>query len=245
MAILVILTVVQKHQTVIKEAQKRLRQKPRDVSHDLKHHQRVWENCQRIVEVEHLVVNLSVLQIAAFWHDVVVGEEKWPSILMVQETVAVLQTEMSQHGFSAGEIAVATGAILTHEFRSSPTSVEGLVLQDADKLDVLSEERWEETLQAYKIGKMSQEKFVSYMTTFLKWVPILSATFHYAFSRQQVNRRIDQFWGESRWQREIEKVGLGERYEKARKEMSSPQTKVMRLVLLGKNFFQKMKLALR
>jgi hypothetical protein len=119
-----------------------------------------------------------------------------------------------------------------------------MVLQDADKLDVLSEERWEESLQAYRAGKMSQDKFVSYMTTFLKWVPILSATFHFAFSRQQASGRIDQFWHERQWRQEMEKAGLGERYQKARQEMQSPRTKVMRLILRGKNYLQRMKLVL-
>lgn len=232
------------YKKLVAEAKRRLKNASRDVAHDLQHHERVWKVCQEIVKSENLSLNTSLLKISVYWHDVVVGEEKWPSILMVRETCDVLKKLMRENKFKPSESKIVIEAVLYHEFRNTPKSVEGLVLQDADKLEALSEERWSQTLQAYRNGAMTSERLASYATTFLKWIPIISATFHYSYSRKTANERIAAFWDDAQWQQVIDELGLENQYLNSKKSINSFRSQFFCYFLMTKNIVLKMKIKL-
>ena len=179
-----------RYNVAILRAKKHLIKKSRDRSHNLEHHQDVWKTCKSIIQAEKLKTNEKLLKISAFWHDVVVGEKKWPSRLMVDETCVYLSKLLRELKFNDKERSNVVETIRHHEFRDTPSTLEGLILQDADKLDILSLDRWNRTLESYKRGVMKKETLSSYMRTFLKWSPILSATFHYKYSREIAQKSI-------------------------------------------------------
>lgn len=230
------------YDVVVNEAKKRLKNASRDVAHDLKHHERVWKQCQQIIKNENVSLDANLLRISAYWHDVVVGEEKWPSISMVKETCGHLQTVMDENKLSPIESKIVIDAILYHEFRSSPNSVEGLVLQDADKLDALSEERWSQTLRDYRDGNMTKERLTSYASTFLKWIPIIVATFHYPYSRKAASERIASFWKDTQWKEVISELGLETEYLDSKKSMGKFKSQFLRFALLIKNMLLMLKI---
>lgn len=233
-----------KSENLVQEAKKILKTATRDEAHNLRHHERVWANCKKIIQHQSLDVRQDLLEIAAFWHDVVVGEEKWPSILMVEETCDVLENSLLKFQFTKQEQQTILDAVRFHEFRSKPRSIEGLILQDADKLDVLSEERWQTTLTAFTTGKMSREKMTSYASTFLQWLPILSATFHFAYSKEVAKKLIAAFWSNTQWEEIIKDLGLVDQYQQSHVNMNSVKTKLFCLVLEVKNYSLKMKISI-
>ncbi len=233
-----------KYLDLVQEAKEILMKVERDEAHNLEHHERVWANCKKIIGDENLDIRQDLLEVAAFWHDVVVGEVKWPSVLMLEETCTVLEKSLIKLQFTKKEQQTIIESIRFHEFRSQPRSIEGLVLQDADKLDTLCEQRWQTTLGAFHTGKMSREKMTSYATTFLKWLPILSATFHFAHSKNEAENVIVNFWSNDQWRELTNDLGLAYEYQTSRKNMNSIKTKLFRLILESKNFFLKMKISI-
>ncbi|KKU68438.1 MAG: hypothetical protein UX92_C0020G0006 [Candidatus Amesbacteria bacterium GW2011_GWA1_47_20] len=174
---------------------------------------------------------MDLLKISTYWHDVVVGEQKWPSKIMVEDTCQLLARILPVHGFSENEIYIITETVRHHEFRDTPTTHEGLILQDADKLDTLSQKRWERTIQAFKKGEMKEETFLLYSRTFFKWVPILSATFHFRYSRQSADKSVQMFWGDKEYRELIESLGLITEYRKAKVDMNTGKTKITRIFI--------------
>ena len=63
---------------LLAQAREELTTRPFDEAHGLSHHQAVWENCQLIIEAEHLRdgVDMDALEIAAMWHDVQRSEDQ-------------------------------------------------------------------------------------------------------------------------------------------------------------------------
>lgn len=226
---------------LILEAKKLLRKNPRDGAHDLKHHQDVWKLCQEIVAHEELDLDVELLKVATFWHDVIVSSPKQHSKNNVIETADHLQRLMSDYGFESDQIVETTDAVRTHEFRDLPRSKLGRVLQDADKLDVLSEDRWQRTIQSYEDGEMSEEQLRSYMQTALKWAPILSATFHFQYSRDRAEASLQLLWEDEERRRVIFELGLQAEYERAHRRKDSLKTKILRTVIRLQNVFHSIK----
>src|SRR5258708_2624918 len=174
---------MQNTELVIKEAKKFLK-KPRDVVHDLAHHEAVWKNCETIIREENLDVDIDLTKIAAFWHDVVLEKAANKSFDNVKETVEYLERLLQNLDFKPDEIKTVVDAVLHHEFGDIPTNTIGEILQDADKLEVLSPDRWKTAVDGYKNNEISKEKLISYVQTGLKWVPVLESTFHFETSRK-------------------------------------------------------------
>ena len=96
--------------------------------------------CSIAIEIgKSMGANLKVLRAAAMLHDVGRPREKETgishSILSGQMSKDILQNE----GFDDSEIEQVIDAIRTHRFseRLKPTSLEGEILSDADKLDAM------------------------------------------------------------------------------------------------------------
>ena len=109
-----------------------------DPAHDFEHVMRVYRNAQRMCRKEGADERL-VLS-AALLHDIVT----YPKSDRRSKTSSAESAEKSReilgrHGFADGEIAIVYDAIRDHSFSQNriPRTIEGRILQDADRLDAL------------------------------------------------------------------------------------------------------------
>ena len=109
-----------------------------DPAHDFDHVMRVYNNAQKIVKKEK--VNPKLVLSAVLLHDIVSypkssKRSKFSSIDSAKKSKIILK----KHGFSKEEIIIISNAIAEHSFAQNkvPQTLEGKILQDADRLDAL------------------------------------------------------------------------------------------------------------
>ena len=117
------------------EVKKRLEN---DSAHDFEHTMRVYKNAQKICKKEK--ANEKLVLSAVLLHDIVSypksdKRSKTSSIESVKKSKKILE----KLNFSKEEITIISGAILDHSFSQNkiPKTIEGKILQDADRLDAL------------------------------------------------------------------------------------------------------------
>lgn len=234
-----------KYQIAVNEAKKILTSRHRDKAHDLHHHELVWKNCEHLINKEQLDVEVNLLKIAAFWHDVVVDKVKWPSKINLEETCQHLTKLLRKLNFSDTEVKIVIESIKHHEFRDTPVNIEGMVLQDADKLEVVSFARWEHALSQYKKGLIKKESMVSYLKTFLKWSTILPSTFYFNESRNIAKSNLSELTTNPKWTQIFKKFGLENEYKDSLKMKSSIKTILLNLWLRCKSIIVKLIIQIR
>jgi uncharacterized protein len=109
-----------------------------DGSHDLSHLKRVWQNARLLAHEEG--ANLRWLAAAVLLHDCVHLEKGSPLRDQASRLSAARAGEaLSKLGWQSRNIEVVTGAILSHSYSGglAPTTLEGRILQDADRLDAI------------------------------------------------------------------------------------------------------------
>lgn len=109
-----------------------------DSAHDFEHTMRVYKNAQKICKKEK--ANEKLVLSAALLHDIVSypksdKRSKTSSIESAKKSKKILE----KLNFSKKEITIILGAILDHSFSQNkiPKTIEGKILQDADRLDAL------------------------------------------------------------------------------------------------------------
>ena len=109
-----------------------------DSAHDFEHTMRVYKNAQKICKKEK--ANEKLVLSAALLHDIVSypksdKRSKTSSIESAKKSKKILE----KLNFSKEEITIISGAILDHSFSQNkiPKTIEGKILQDADRLDAL------------------------------------------------------------------------------------------------------------
>jgi len=109
-----------------------------DSAHDFEHIMRVYKNAQKLCKKEK--TNEKLVLSAALLHDIVSypksdKRSKLSSIQSAKKSESILK----KYNFSQDEIKIISDAIRDHSFsqNKSPTTIEGKILQDADRLDAL------------------------------------------------------------------------------------------------------------
>src|SRR5271168_1197457 len=109
-----------------------------DGSHDISHLNRVWRTARLIAAEEG--GDLRLLAAAVLLHDCVAVEKDSP----LREHASRLSAEKAQQmleelQWSGAEVEAVTDAIRTHSYSAglTPGSLEGRILQDADRLDAI------------------------------------------------------------------------------------------------------------
>ena len=109
-----------------------------DPAHDFDHIMRVYKNAQQIIKKEK--VNEKLVLSAVLLHDVVSfpksdKRSKNSSI----ESAKKAKTILKKYDFTLDEITIVCDAISEHSFsqKKIPKTIEGKILQDADRLDAL------------------------------------------------------------------------------------------------------------
>jgi HD superfamily phosphodiesterase len=183
---------INKKSILIEEAKKILEQNPQDSAHDLEHAIRVWENAKTIVEKEDLQdVNMDILEIICYWHDV-----HNPDLDDKDDNrrIAEITAEYISEKFSEPEKPIIFNSIRNHEFGSKPRFLEGKILQDADKLEVLSRERGNKILESINGDKKEEERILKFLKSFRDdWIPKLYERFHFQYSKDFYTENIDEF----------------------------------------------------
>lgn len=109
-----------------------------DPAHDFEHIMRVCKNVKRIAK--HEDVNLNLVLAAALLHDIVSfpksdKRSKTSSLKSAQKAKQILE----KYNCTQNEIKIIVDAIADHSFSRNkiPKTIEGRILQDADRLDAL------------------------------------------------------------------------------------------------------------
>jgi len=109
-----------------------------DSAHDFEHVMRVYKNAQRICKKEK--ANETLVLSAALLHDIVSypksdKRSKLSSIQSAKKSEQILK----KYDFSKEEITIISDAIRDHSFSQNkkPYTIEGKILQDADRLDAI------------------------------------------------------------------------------------------------------------
>lgn len=110
-----------------------------DVIHDVHHSERVANYAKQIAE------NIGyeddgILEVCAFWHDAA----RTKGIEPHEEAGAIMaRDDLLSRGASADVAEKAYEGIRFHKSSASPTTIEGKIIRDADKLDIFTLSRWE------------------------------------------------------------------------------------------------------
>ena len=109
-----------------------------DSAHDFEHVMRVYKNAQKICTLEN--ANEKLVLSSALLHDIVSypksdKRSKLSSIQSAKKSEQILK----KYNFSKEEIRIISDAIRDHSFSQNitPRTLEGKILQDADRLDAL------------------------------------------------------------------------------------------------------------
>jgi uncharacterized protein len=109
-----------------------------DTAHDFEHIMRVYKNAQTICKKEN--ANSKLVLSAVLLHDIVSyaksdKRSKLSSIKSAEESKKILK----KFDFTKKEIQIISDAIRDHSFsrHKTPVTIEGKILQDADRLDAL------------------------------------------------------------------------------------------------------------
>ena len=114
------------------------RMEKNDPAHDFEHTMRVYKNAQKIGKKEN--ANMKLVLAAVLLHDIVsYPKSDKKSEISSSKSALEAQKILKKHGYSDWEIKIVSEAIRDHSFSRGvvPQSVEGKVLQDADRLDAI------------------------------------------------------------------------------------------------------------
>ena len=109
-----------------------------DPAHDFDHIMRVYKNAEKLCRKEKVKPKLVLT--AALLHDIVsYAKSDKRSKNASTESAKKAKTMLKKHGYSNDEIVIITDAIRDHSFskQKTPETIEGKILQDADRLDAI------------------------------------------------------------------------------------------------------------
>ncbi|HET6458809.1 MAG TPA: HD domain-containing protein [Nitrosopumilaceae archaeon] len=109
-----------------------------DSAHDFEHIMRVYKNAQKIGKKEN--VNMKLVLAAVLLHDIISfpKSDKKSKTSSIKSAI-VAQKILQNHGYDKDEIKIISDAIRDHSFSRDmiPSTIEGKILQDADRLDAI------------------------------------------------------------------------------------------------------------
>jgi len=109
-----------------------------DSAHDFEHIMRVYKNAQKIGKKEN--ANMKLVLAAVLLHDIILFPklDKKSKTSSIKSSI-VAQRILQNHGYDKDEIKIVSDAIRDHSFSRDmvPSTIEGKILQDADRLDAI------------------------------------------------------------------------------------------------------------
>lgn len=197
---------------LIAEAEKILDKKAFDAAHDVTHHQQVWANAQQILAEVEEEVDLTALQIAAMWHDVVIDKKWLGKKIAKHRTANYVSKRMKNLSFSPATIKKTRVAILQHSVNDTQTIIESKILADADLLEWFNIERFLKILQIYSSGKGAKIKKIALKKFAKKWIHKIPNLMHFEITRKFYHQKLADFKKDIRVKKAVfEKYG-GEKF---------------------------------
>jgi uncharacterized protein len=140
--------------------------KASDSAHDFQHVMRVYKNAKKICKKEN--VNEKLVLSAVLLHDIVSYKKSDKrSKLSSMESAIESKKILKKYNFSLEEIQIISDAIRDHSFSRNkiPTTIEGKILQDADRLDALGAIG---IARVFTVGGFEKRSFYSVQDPFCK-----------------------------------------------------------------------------
>jgi uncharacterized protein len=140
--------------------------KASDSAHDFQHVIRVYKNAKKICKKEN--ANEKLVLSAALLHDIVsYPKSDKRSKLSSMESAIESKKILKKYNFSLEEIQIISDAIRDHSFSRNkiPTTIEGKILQDADRLDALGAIG---IARVFAVGGFEKRSFYSVQDPFCK-----------------------------------------------------------------------------
>ena len=107
-------------------------------AHDFEHVMRVYKNVEFLCRAENL--NSELILTASLLHDIILYPKTGKNAKnSAKESADAAKTILEKIGYSNDEVRIITDAIADHGFSlgKTPKTIEGKILQDADRLDAL------------------------------------------------------------------------------------------------------------
>jgi uncharacterized protein len=109
-----------------------------DSAHDFEHIMRVYKNAEKIGKKEK--ANMKLILTAVLLHDIISfpKSDKKSKMSSIKSSI-VAQKILQNYGYSKDEIKIISDAIRDHSFSRCmvPSTIEGKILQDEDRLDAI------------------------------------------------------------------------------------------------------------
>ena len=121
--------------------------------HDLLHTKRVVENAAEIAKSLGYK-DLDFLELCVYWHDVARTQNIEPH---EEPSAATARDDLLARGADQEVANLVYEAIRFHKSTANPTTVEGKIIRDADKLDIFSVVRWEKCVKAGELENYAEE----------------------------------------------------------------------------------------
>ena len=140
--------------------------KASDSAHDFQHVIRVYKNAKKICKKEN--ANEKLVLSAALLHDIVsYPKSDKRSKLSSMESAIESKKILKKYNFSLEEIQIISDAIRDHSFsrNKTPATIEGKILQDADRLDALGAIG---IARVFAVGGFEKRSFYSVQDPFCK-----------------------------------------------------------------------------
>lgn len=156
-----------------------------DVIHDWEHSERVATNA-RLIADNIGYKDKEFLELCALWHDtartqgVVEGHE--------EESALMAEKDLIHHGVDKETAERVYTAIRFHKSTSSPTTTEGKIIRDADKLDIFTVARWRKCAEAGWI-----KEYVDDLRKTVASHGKYPDAFTYDYTKEQFKKRLPSF----------------------------------------------------
>ncbi len=137
-----------------------------DPAHDYSHIMRVYKNAKLILKNEN--ANSVLVLASVLLHDIINYPKSDPRSKHSSTKSAVLASKiLCKHGFSNSDIAIICDGIRDHSFSRGkiPKTIEGKILQDADRLDALGSIG---IARVFTVGGFEQRFLYNYSDPFCK-----------------------------------------------------------------------------
>jgi hypothetical protein len=171
---------------LIKEAQNNLVNNPQNYAHEITHHYRTWLTAKEIMPEVNEPFNTNLVELICWWHDVQPPELEYKERRVCQVTAEYLSSKVPVEYKD-----IVLDGIKNHEFGSKPKFIEGKILQDADKLEILSDERFRIAIDAVKAERMSKDYFSNAaLEIYNSWLPKMPSMYNFDISRKMHNKRL-------------------------------------------------------
>lgn len=165
---------------IIDKAKEYLKKSPIDAAHGLEHHEAVAENCIKIINGEHLNVNITVVMIAAWWHDV---ESQ-------QGATDLLQKEIVTAGFDPETVKSISATVSSHTYGKHQGTIEERVLFDADKMEYFNPDRIRSAVEDARKGLLPIPILAKHYQAWLERYQDILQSFNFEYSREAAHRNL-------------------------------------------------------